>query len=299
MKFSGEYRVNANDMDVNSIVSASAVMRFMQDAAFSQMEDAGMSYGRLVSEYGAAFILSTLRLRLYAPLYSHDRIIGESWACPSRGVTFMRSHRILRGGAVMAEAVTAWALVGVTDKRLHRVGELALPYGEEEAIPIDTPTRLKIPAELAMPQVGTHTVTYTDIDSNGHMNNTKYPDLLCATSGICAAAVSRRFSCISSTKHRLAKPSASAAAVKPITPIICARSARTAPPMSKHRSHSHQWNKLPQKTAALPTTGITAVSYTPSEALYSSPQFHRESKIGFRLLPSGVREYSTRGGTSA
>ena len=55
MKFSGEYRVNANDMDVNSIVSASGVMRFMQDAAFSQMEDAGMSYGRLVSEYGAAF----------------------------------------------------------------------------------------------------------------------------------------------------------------------------------------------------------------------------------------------------
>ena len=109
MKFSGEYRVHANDMDVNSIVSASGVMRFMQDAAFSQMEDAGMSYGRLVSEYGAAFILSTLRLRLYAPLYSHDRIIGESWACPSRGVTFMRSPRILRGGAVMAEAVTAAA----------------------------------------------------------------------------------------------------------------------------------------------------------------------------------------------
>ena len=183
MKFSGEYRVNANDMDVNSIVSASGVMRFMQDAAFSQMEDAGMSYGRLVSEYGAAFILSTLRLRLYAPLYSHDRIIGESWACPSRGETFVRSHRILRGGAVMAEAVTAWALVGVTDKRLHRVGELALPYGEEETIPIDTPTRLKIPAELAMPQVGTHTVTYTDIDSNGHMNNTKYPDLLCGYIG--------------------------------------------------------------------------------------------------------------------
>lgn len=179
MKFSGAYRVNANDMDVNSIVSASGVLRFMQDAAYSQMEEDGLSYSALVSDYGAAFILSTLRMRLYQPLYSHDRIIGESWACPSRGVTFMRCHRILRGDEIMAEAVTSWALVGVADKRLHRVGEIPMPYGEEALLTIDVPTRLKIPAELPLSPVGQKTVAYEDIDSNGHMNNTKYPDMLC------------------------------------------------------------------------------------------------------------------------
>ena len=102
MKFSGEYRVNANDMDVNSIVSASGVLRFMQDAAYSQMEEDGMSYGTLVEEYGVAFILSKIRMSLYAPLYSHDRILGESWACPSRGATFLRCHRILRGSRVVS-----------------------------------------------------------------------------------------------------------------------------------------------------------------------------------------------------
>ena len=35
------------------------------------------------------------------------------------------------------------------------------------------------------------------------------------------------------------------------------------------------------------------------DALYPSPQAHMESRMGFRLRPSGVREYSTRGGTSA
>ena len=34
-------------------------------------------------------------------------------------------------------------------------------------------------------------------------------------------------------------------------------------------------------------------------ALYSSPQAHIESRIGLRLLPNSVREYSTLGGTSA
>ena len=33
--------------------------------------------------------------------------------------------------------------------------------------------------------------------------------------------------------------------------------------------------------------------------LYPSPHVHMESKMGFRLLPSSVSEYSTLGGTSA
>ena len=42
----------------------------------------------------------------------------------------------------------------------------------------------------------------------------------------------------------------------------------------------------------------TLIDYC-NEALYPSPQFHIESKIGFRLCPKSVNEYSTLGGTSA
>lgn len=35
------------------------------------------------------------------------------------------------------------------------------------------------------------------------------------------------------------------------------------------------------------------------DALYSAPQFSMESRIGFKLWPSSVSEYSTLGGTSA
>lgn len=183
MRWSGEYRVNANDVDVNNIVSASGVLRFMQDAAFSQMETDGLSYGTLVDAFGVAFVLSRLRMSLYAPLYSHDRIVCESWACPSRGATFMRCHRILRGGEIAAEAVSAWALIGIDDRRLHRVGEIAMPYGEDDLLELDSPARLKIPPETSMSLVGERTVEYADIDANGHMNNTKYPDLLCSYLG--------------------------------------------------------------------------------------------------------------------
>ena len=38
MKWSGEYTVNANDVDFNNIVSVSNMLRYMQDAANYEME---------------------------------------------------------------------------------------------------------------------------------------------------------------------------------------------------------------------------------------------------------------------
>ena len=49
MKWSGEYTVNANDVDFNNIVSVSNMLRYMQDAANYEMEEDGLSYNELFS----------------------------------------------------------------------------------------------------------------------------------------------------------------------------------------------------------------------------------------------------------
>ena len=45
---------------------------------------------------------------------------------------------------------------------------------------LDLPVRMKIPEEVNLALVGERTVEYADIDMNGHMNNTRYPDMLCS-----------------------------------------------------------------------------------------------------------------------
>ena len=179
MKWCGQYRVRANDIDCNQVVSATKILQFMQDAAFSQMEYNSPSYDDLFRQ-GLAFILSKMQLIIHAPLHSHDTITAESWACPSKGLIFQRCYRILRGDEVIAEAVSAWALAGVQDRKLHRVTEVELHYGTDEPLALDVPSRLRIPADLEMAQVGEHTVLYADIDQNVHMNNTVYADMLCS-----------------------------------------------------------------------------------------------------------------------
>lgn len=182
MKWTGNYTVNANDIDMNFVVTVSNVFRYLQDAANCQMEADGPSYRELF-DAGLAFVLSRMNISLYAPLYSHDRIQVQSWACESKGVAFNRCYRILRDGKIIVEAASVWALTGVGDRKLHRVSELEHHYGMDEMLELDMPARMKIPEEVPLSLVGERLVEYGDIDMNGHMNNTKYPDFLCGFLG--------------------------------------------------------------------------------------------------------------------
>ena len=179
MKWTEEYRINVHDADLNGIVSVSGLMRYMQDTANRNMAGEGPSFEELF-EKGYSFVLSRLGISLYAPLHAHDTIRCQSWAVASRGVTFNRCYRVYRGEDIVAEATSAWALLNVKEKKLCRVGEIPLHYGEDEPLELDLPTRFRIPSEVSMNLVGERTILYADVDQNGHLNNTHYPDILCS-----------------------------------------------------------------------------------------------------------------------
>ena len=182
MKWSGDYRVYANDVDQNNVVSMSNLLKYMQDAATSAMEADGPSYDELM-EKGLSFVLSRIRISSYAPLHTHDRIEAQSWACESRGAQFNRCYRVLRDGIIVAEGVSVWALVSLKDRKLHRVTEFNFPYRQDAMLELDLPARFRIPEEADLVLTGERTVEYADIDMNGHMNNTRYPDVLCSFLG--------------------------------------------------------------------------------------------------------------------
>ena len=189
MKWTESFRVSAQDVDLNRVASASAIMRFMQDTANYHMEGAGPSYDELFDS-GRAFVIARFAMSCSAPLHSHDAITVETWAAPSRAASFNRCYRILRGGETVAEATSVWALVDAASGTLVRVEECGIDYGEEDAIEPDAPIRFRIPAGAALCEVGSHAVTYADVDVNRHMNNTKYADMLLshlpAADGACA-----------------------------------------------------------------------------------------------------------------
>ncbi len=178
MKWSGTYKVNAHDTDLNNIVSLTGLLRYMQDSANCQMEEQGPSYNEL-QERGLAFVLSRIKLSVYHPIYSHDIIDVESWACESSGVSFNRCYRIRKNGEIVAEAYSVWALLDVKAHKLVRVSDFENSYGMDNPVELDMAKRFRLPARYPLNLVGERVVEYQDVDMNRHINNTRYGDILC------------------------------------------------------------------------------------------------------------------------
>lgn len=174
MKYYGKkLKVDVHDVDFNGIARASMLMRYIQSSAQSQLTDNGMSYDNLKS-INRAFILSRIKLEFTKAVMSDDELIAETFPCESRGFTFLRCYRLLKDGQIIGRAVSAWALVNTENHSLVRVNDFEL--GLNTYTPLDIPlSRIVIPKELI--QVGSYFVSYSDVDRNGHMNNTRYPDL--------------------------------------------------------------------------------------------------------------------------
>ena len=142
-----------------------------------QMKNEGPSNEELSARY-MAFLLSRINVSIYSPLFAGDEIDVTSWGCESRGVSFLRCYQIRRDGDIVAEASSVWGLIGISDHRIIRVGEVLMGFGIDEPLELDA-HRVRIPKSLPLALVGERPIVYSDLDMNRHMNNTNYPDMFC------------------------------------------------------------------------------------------------------------------------
>jgi len=179
MKFSQRYQTCWHDTDAHRRVRPSQLLVYMQEASNRHVASTGMSLDELRDQKHLAFILSKIQLAIYRPLLAYEDIEVQTWTCPGRGFSSLRSFRVLRGKEVIAEANTTWALIGTEDKAFHKMEETGYVFEDEAPIPLDVPARIRIPAEAELTEQGHRPIVYSDLDYNMHMNNTRYPDMLC------------------------------------------------------------------------------------------------------------------------
>ncbi len=179
MKFTQHYTVKWHDTDSNRCVRPTCLLMYMQETANLQLADAGVSLDALRDEKGLAFLLSSISIRIYEPLHTGDEIDVQTWVCEGSGLRYNRCFRILHGEKVAVEASSVWGLMNLREHRLMRAEEAPYDLEAEPILELDLPRRLHLPKREEMEEVGKRRIVYSDIDYNGHMNNTHYPDLFC------------------------------------------------------------------------------------------------------------------------
>ena len=180
MIFAEKYTTTWHDTDAFRRVRPSQMLVYMQEVSNHHMRECGMSLDELRDKRKLAFILSKIRMQIFAPLYAFEQIEVQTWTCPSRGFVIRRCYRIVRGEDVIAVADTVWALVNTESRELVRYEECGeYDFVDEEPAALELPLRFRLPAGAEPVSVGKRRIVYSDLDYNMHMNNTRYPDMLC------------------------------------------------------------------------------------------------------------------------
>lgn len=171
--------IDSRDVDGRGQCRASALMGHMQEAATQAAEHGGFGREIIMGRHNGFWMLTRMWYRLERPLRWNEQLTVHTWHRGVKGAVSYRDYDLYIGEERVGEGVSAWVLADADTHRLIRlsgVTEMAETHGGDLRKTM-TLSKLRAPADLSA--VEQRMMRYSDIDINGHVNNTRYADFAC------------------------------------------------------------------------------------------------------------------------
>lgn len=178
-RYMKNYHIDIGDVDFQKKLKLSALFGYFQDVANLAAENLGVGITQLVEKYGVAFVLMRIRVDVIRMPILDEEISIETWPLKPGKLEFERDYIVRdKNGEVIAKAISVWVIMDLNKRRLKRSEAINLEYPEiieERAIDV---TLTKLKASEKLETVYHKTIGYSDIDFNGHLNNSRYIDYM-------------------------------------------------------------------------------------------------------------------------
>ena len=171
-------KINSYDVGENGEIKVSALMKYMQELAVSDIAGTGATYEKMRAD-DMVFVIIRFAINFLQPVRKYDEIEILTVNNRIEGVVFVREYLFYRGGLPVAEATTHWVLMSYSRRMPLRPSALNYPCdpvgmdikGVELLRRTDIDTSDPSAAEP-------YTVRWSALDENRHLNNTVYADLV-------------------------------------------------------------------------------------------------------------------------
>ncbi len=178
------FTVPSRDLDCLNFCKASALLGYLQDGAAAAAAELDAGNDRMVEKYRHIWMLAKLHVTLDAPLRWRDVLTVKTWHRGGEKTVMYRDYDLLVNGVPAGRALAAWVLADMDSRTLSRFDRFPEFTGTDggELIRDTKIPHVRFPRELAPAE--TRRLHYSDTDGNGHVNNTRYADLLCDALGM-------------------------------------------------------------------------------------------------------------------
>ena len=171
--FSKDYTITCYEADANKLMRPTAMLDLMQEAANINATTLGFGYDEMISS-NTAWVLSRINVKFINTPKWRDEVNLQTWHKGVSKLFYLRDFILSdKEGNPMILATTSWLIIDMNTRRLVRNSDLALSDTAMDAIatPAD---KVVVPVDIEPELVRKHPVTWSEIDSNGHVNNVKY-----------------------------------------------------------------------------------------------------------------------------
>ena len=172
------------DCDLNDKWRPSAILETMQDAAGVHSKLLGCGRDDLIRQ-NIVWVLSRMELHMERYPSSGEEVTVHTFPTPTRICFFPRYYIFTdTHGEMIGKAGSLWLLLDLGTRRMLPPGDIGklIPDNRDLSVP------MSLPATVGNLQgeefVSEYSPRYTDLDVNGHVNNTRYADWLCNSLGI-------------------------------------------------------------------------------------------------------------------
>ena len=171
--FSKDYTITCYEADANQFMRPTAMLDLMQEAANVNASTLGFGYDEMMNS-NTAWVLSRIHVKFNNTPKWRDEVNLKTWHKGVSKLFYLRDFILSdKEGNPMVLATTSWLIIDMNTRRLVRNSDLALSDTAMHAI--ETPAdKVVVPVDIEPELVRKHPVTWSEVDTNGHVNNVKY-----------------------------------------------------------------------------------------------------------------------------
>lgn len=174
-----QFQVDYGDSDYYKKLKLSSMFNYFQDISILHSDNIGVGIGQIQKDFNVTWVMIRIMLKIDRFPNWGEAVTVETWPIKPKRLEFERDYMIKdQQGNVLVRAISSWVIMDVDQREIRRSDLLNsnIPYYPDKRALDNRLGKLKPNGNLEF--VYTKKIGYSDIDMNGHLNNSKYIDYI-------------------------------------------------------------------------------------------------------------------------